>query len=146
MSCHFISLLVAAFDLLFPNILLFSYAHTSQEDSATAQALLRADRAGVADLSRLIIMRTASDFDRAPPGVSAYDAFETDTHGFQIAVENIFVAGNPVVQAIVHGWQSEFANGIAPQADFTYTADEFHSLTFAQGSAMKRRAMKRHFI
>lgn len=123
-----------------------TYAHTAQEDSATAEAILRADRAGLADLSRLIIMRTASDFDRAPSNVTdAYAAFEADQGGFEIAIENLFVAGNPVVQAIVDGWDNEFAAGIKPQENFTYSADEFHSLTFKEGEpapASRKRSLR----
>ena len=40
---------------------------TAQEDNATFEAMLRAHKAGLMDFSRVILMRTASDFDRPPP-------------------------------------------------------------------------------
>ncbi len=43
------------------------YALTAQEDNASFEAMIRADKAGLMDFSRVILMRTASDFDRAPP-------------------------------------------------------------------------------
>ena len=44
------------------------YCATQQEDNAHLEALLRGTLAGKVDFSRVAIMRTASDFDRAPPG------------------------------------------------------------------------------
>jgi len=44
------------------------YSLTAQEDNASFEAMIRADKAGLMDFSRVILMRrTASDFDRAPP-------------------------------------------------------------------------------
>ena len=47
-----------------------TYALTAQEDNGSLEAMVRADKAGLMDFSRVILMRTASDFDRAPPGLS----------------------------------------------------------------------------
>ena len=44
------------------------YCTTAQEDSATLEALLRGAIANLTDFSRIIIMRTASDFDRPYAG------------------------------------------------------------------------------
>lgn len=41
-----------------------TYCATAQEDNATSESLVRATKEGLADFSRLIILRTASDFDR----------------------------------------------------------------------------------
>jgi purine nucleoside permease len=49
-----------------------NYAFTAEEDNATFEAMIRAHKAGRMDFSRVILMRTASDFDRAPHGLSAY--------------------------------------------------------------------------
>ena len=46
------------------------YCTTAQEDNATLEALLRGAAAKLVDFSRIIIMRTASDFDRPYPGES----------------------------------------------------------------------------
>ena len=44
------------------------YCTTAQEDNATLEALLRGAIANLTDFSRIIIMRTASDFDRPYAG------------------------------------------------------------------------------
>lgn len=46
---------------------------TAQEDNATLEVLLRAALHKLVDFSRIILMRTASDFDRPWPGLSPYD-------------------------------------------------------------------------
>lgn len=45
------------------------------------------------DFSRVIVLRTGSDFDRAPPGVDAYTAFEASQGGFEPALQNLVIAG-----------------------------------------------------
>lgn len=44
------------------------YCSTAQEDTATLEALLRGAIANLTDFSRIIVMRTASDFDRPYAG------------------------------------------------------------------------------
>lgn len=44
-----------------------TYCTTAQEDNATLEAMVRAHKAGLVDYSRIIVLRTASDFDRASP-------------------------------------------------------------------------------
>jgi len=60
--------------------------------------MLRADKAGLMDLSRVILIRTASDFDRAPPDQSTVYSFEIDQGGFDPAIANILIAGQPIVE------------------------------------------------
>lgn len=50
-----------------------NYCMTAQEDNATLEVLLRAAIEGLVDFARIIVMRTGSDFDRPPLGVSPYD-------------------------------------------------------------------------
>jgi purine nucleoside permease len=89
------------------------YCMTAQEDNATLEALLRAAINKVVDFSRIIVMRTASDFDRPYPGESDLDnLFYADQGGFEPAVENIYLAGNLVVQGILSGWEEKFEAGI----------------------------------
>jgi purine nucleoside permease len=49
---------------------------TAQQDNALLEALVRADTAGRASFSRIILMKGASNFDRAPPGLSEYASFK----------------------------------------------------------------------
>lgn len=76
-----------------------TYVMTAQEDNATLEALVRATKARLVDYSRVILLRTASDFDRAPPGnVTALAAFQAEQGGFGPAIENIVVVGKPLVE------------------------------------------------
>jgi hypothetical protein len=40
------------------------------------------------------------DFERPPPGVEALTALTTDQGGFEVAFDNIFVAGWPIVKEV----------------------------------------------
>ena len=54
------------------------YCTTAQEDNATLEALLRGAIANLTDFSRIIVMRTASDFDRPYAGeVCTFRAFSS---------------------------------------------------------------------
>lgn len=102
------------------------YCTTAQEDNATLEALTRAARANLTDFSRIIVMRTASDFDRPYPEESpTQNLFYFEQGGFGPAIENIFLAGSRVVSGIVDGWQDVFEAGIKPD---NYIGDIFGTL------------------
>ncbi len=99
---------------------------TAQEDNATLEAMLRAATTKLVDFSRIILMRTASDFDRPYPGLSNLDnLFYSDQGGFEPAIENIYLAGTPVVKGILNNWESKFEKGITPS---NYIGDIFGTL------------------
>lgn len=101
------------------------YCTTQQEDNGTLEALLRAALSGLVDFSRIIIMRTASDFDRPHAGQTvAENLFEPEA-GFEPAIMNIMLAGIKVVEGIVEGWDDVFGRGIKPT---NYIGDIFGSL------------------
>lgn len=85
-----------------------TYCTTQQEDNATYEVLTRATAAGLADDSRVADLRAGSDFDRAAPGAdNATNLLHYgEQGGFMIALENLYRAGNPLVQAIVSDWPS----------------------------------------
>lgn len=65
------------------------------------------------DFSRIIVMRTASDFDRPWPGEAATtNLFYAEQGAFEPAVQNIYLAGIKVVEGILDGWNSTFAKGV----------------------------------
>ncbi|KAG9248779.1 purine nucleoside permease-domain-containing protein [Calycina marina] len=102
------------------------YCMTAQEDNASLEAMIRASINGIMDFSRIIVMRTASDFDRPYPGVSdEFNLFYADQGGFEPAIENIYIAGTPVVKGILDGWESTFKAGINAT---NYIGDIFGSL------------------
>lgn len=82
------------------------YCTTQQEDNATYEALKRGAAAGLLDLKRLAVLRAGSDFDRPYPGQSAADNLVNyaSQGGFLIALQNLFLTGNPLVQDITTRW------------------------------------------
>ncbi|KAH6653807.1 putative purine nucleoside permease [Truncatella angustata] len=104
----------------------YTYCMTAQEDSAVLQSIMRAHLAGLVDYTRTIVVRTASDFDRPPPGTSAYDHLLIDDQGgFTPAVDNIYLGGIEIVKGILLSWNCTFAAGIKPT---NYVGDIFGSL------------------
>lgn len=102
------------------------YCMTAQEDNATLEVLLRMAIEGLVDFGRIIVMRTGSDFDRPPPGVTAYEhLLINDQNGFEIAVENIYYAGVEIVKGVLGEWNCTFKDGVKAS---NYIGDVFGSL------------------
>lgn len=83
-----------------------TYCTTQQEDNATYEALKRGASAHRVDLRRVAVLRAGSDFDRPAPGQTSADnllAYQSQG-GFAIALQNLFLAGNPLVQEISTHW------------------------------------------
>ncbi|KAL4972522.1 purine nucleoside permease [Aspergillus desertorum] len=91
-----------------------TYCTTQQEDNATLESLLRGALAGLVDFSRIIIMRTASDFDRPHLGESPFEnLFTADEQGASTpAFENLYRAGIKVIEGILDNWKGGFEKGI----------------------------------
>lgn len=114
-----------------------TYCTTAQEDNATLEALLRGAVNNLTDFSRIIVMRTASDFDRPFPGeADTTNLFWANQGGFDPAIQNIYLAGVKVVEGILGGWNTTFEKGINAT---NYIGDIFGSLggtpDFGPGSA-----------
>lgn len=103
-----------------------NYCTTAQEDNATLEAMVRAAKAGLVDYSRVIVMRTGSDFDRPPPNLSILqNLFYIDQGAFLPSLANIYLAGIKVVEGILDGWDARFEKGIKPS---NYIGDIFATL------------------
>lgn len=102
------------------------YCSTAQEDNATLEVLLRSSLHKLTDFSRIIVMRTASDFDRPYPGTTpVYNLMEASTGGFAISIDNIYNVGIEVVKGILEGWHTTFKAGVKPS---NYIGDIFGTL------------------
>lgn len=102
------------------------YCSTAQEDNATLEALLRAAKHKLVDFSRIIVMRTGSDFERPYEGQSAPDnPLYADQGAFEPAVQNLYNAGVEVVKGILSEWNNTFAAGVKPR---NYIGDMFGTL------------------
>ena len=87
---------------------------------------MRAAKHKLVDFSRIIVMRTGSDFERPYDGQSALDNLLYAEQGaFEPAVQNLYNAGVEVVQGILHEWDSTFAAGVKPK---NYIGDIFATL------------------
>ena len=103
-----------------------TYCTTAQEDNATLEALLRAATKKCVDFSRIIVLRTASDFDRPYKGeADTVNLFYADQGGFEPAIQNIYLAGIKVVEGIIKEWDSTFKKGVKPK---NYIGDIFGTL------------------
>jgi purine nucleoside permease len=82
------------------------YCTTQQEDNATYEALKRGASAKLVDVQRVAVLRAGSDFDRPYVGQTSADNLlnYTAQGGFGIALQNLYLAGNPLVQAITRNW------------------------------------------
>lgn len=112
------TLLSEAFEnttMLWTNQSTVTYCMSAQEDSAILEVLVRAAACKLVDFSRAIAMRTGSDFDRPPPSVGAFENLRIiDQNGFDIAIQNLYLAGVEIVEGILAGWDAKFHKGIAP--------------------------------
>ena len=88
-----------------------TYCMTAQEDNATYKALQRGAEAGLLDLQRVAVLRTASNFDRPHPGQTAAESQKANSGGFGPSTANLVVAGQPLVTDIVTKWAS-WKNGV----------------------------------
>ncbi|KAI0006616.1 putative purine nucleoside permease [Xylariaceae sp. FL0662B] len=103
-----------------------TYCMTAQEDSAILQVLMRAAIWGAVDFSRVIIMRTGSNFDRPPLDTSAFQHLRLlDQNGFDLAIQNLYAAGVEIVKGIVSEWDFRYGQGIKPT---NYIGDIFGTL------------------
>ncbi|GAA5998426.1 hypothetical protein JCM5350_000686 [Sporobolomyces pararoseus] len=117
-----------------------TYALTAQEDNASLESFMRASRGGLVDYSRIMLLRTASDFDSAPNATfDALTAFQAEQGAFEPAIQNILIVGRPVVEDIHANWDSLYSAGIAPPAiaNGSYYGDDLGTLR--NGTAQARR-------
>jgi purine nucleoside permease len=71
-------------------------------------------------------MRTASDFDRAPPDeTEVFHLLYADQEGFEPSIDNIFIAGHAIVEDVVGKWGGVYEKGIQSE---NYLGDLFDSL------------------
>ncbi|MGA3103049.1 MAG: purine nucleoside permease [Terriglobales bacterium] len=85
-----------------------NYMVAAMEDSGTLQALTFLSQAGRVDLQRVLVLRTVSNYDREPPGMSAADSLKEMVSGnysaYLPALESAEIVGDKVVREIVEHW------------------------------------------
>jgi len=87
-----------------------NYMTTAMEDTGTLRALTNLTRAGRANVNRALVLRTASNFDMQPPGLTAAESFGGEKIGhysaFVPALEAAHAVGSRVVHALIAGWST----------------------------------------
>ncbi len=91
-----------------------NYKIAAMEDSGTMQALTFLDQAGRADLKRVLVLRTVSNYDREAPGVTPAENLKNMIAGkfaaYMPALETAERVGDKVVRNIVEHWDEREAN------------------------------------
>ncbi|HWA10861.1 MAG TPA: purine nucleoside permease [Opitutaceae bacterium] len=85
-----------------------NYVTTAMEDSGTLRSLTNLGRAGRVDAQRVLVLRTASNYDMQWPGVTAAQSMSSENLGVYTAylpsLEAAYGVGSRVVHALVAGW------------------------------------------
>ncbi len=85
-----------------------NYVTTGMEDTGTLSSLQMLAKGGRVDWNRVLVLRTASDFDQPPPGMTAAENLARNTGrqyvGYLPALESAWRVGNTVVQEITTHW------------------------------------------
>jgi len=86
-----------------------NYVTTAMEDTGTLQSLTFLAKAGRVDLGRVLVLRTASDFDQQRPGMTAAESLAQTKIGkytaYLPALEAAWRVGNTVVTTLVGNWK-----------------------------------------
>ncbi len=90
-----------------------NYCMTEMEDTGTLTALSRLADAGLVDLQRVLVLRTASNFDRPYEGQTAAESLAADSGGFVPSTRNAYLAGSAVTDYIIANWETWQA-GVPP--------------------------------
>jgi purine nucleoside permease len=85
-----------------------NYMISAMEDTGTMQSLLFLGKAALVDPQRILVLRTASNFDMQPPGTPASEDLKTMIFGaysaYLPALESAYRVGAPVVHYLTEHW------------------------------------------
>jgi purine nucleoside permease len=85
-----------------------NYVTTGMEDTGTLQALTFLAKAGRVDINRVLVLRTASDYDQPATGETAAASLARNSglkySGLMSAIDSAWRVGRVVMQELVHNW------------------------------------------
>ena len=85
-----------------------NFVVSGMEDTGTLQSLTFLAQAGKVDLKRVLVLRTVSNYDQPPRGLTAAESLAEQKVGrygaYLPALEAAYSVGRPVVDAIVSHW------------------------------------------
>ncbi|SDG67788.1 Purine nucleoside permease [Vibrio xiamenensis] len=88
-----------------------NYCTTQMEDNASLTALKRGAEAGKLDFSRVLVMRTGSNFDREAPKQTPAQSLSSKSGGYMPAVTNAYRVSNTLAEKIVSDW-AQWKDGV----------------------------------
>lgn len=95
------------------------FVTTAMEDTGTLQSLENLAHAGRADWQRVLVLRTVSNFDQQPRGMSAAESLAHQRVGTYSAylpsLEAAYRVGHEVVSALLAHWPSDPARALVAQ-------------------------------
>jgi purine nucleoside permease len=77
-------------------------------------SLQRGAEAGLLQFDRIALLRTASNFDREPNGMTAAESLSAKSGGFGPATTNAYRVGSKFADAVIEGW-AEWEKGVPAQ-------------------------------
>ncbi len=83
-----------------------NYCTTQMEDNATLTALKRGADAGLLQFDRIALLRTASNFDREPPGQDVGVSLSAKSGGFLPSIHNAYRVGHALTADILGRWDA----------------------------------------
>ncbi|KAF4970299.1 hypothetical protein FSARC_2619 [Fusarium sarcochroum] len=101
------------------------YTMTAQEDNALLSGLLNAALQGKVDFSRILLIRSASNFDRGHEDKPHQLPFVMDKGGLGPSTRNLYLTALKAIEGILEDWSTRFEAGIKPE---NYIGDIFGSL------------------
>lgn len=87
-----------------------NFVTSAMEDTGTLQSLTFLDNAGLVDVERVMVLRTASNFTMQHPGITAAQSLageKLEGAGYSAyipALEAAWLTGSPVINEIVNNW------------------------------------------
>ncbi|MGB0372694.1 MAG: purine nucleoside permease [Opitutales bacterium] len=87
-----------------------NFVTSAMEDTGSYSSLERLTHAGKADVSRMLVLRTASNFVMQHEGISAYQSLSGEKKGgysaFIPSLEACYRVGMPVIDFILNDWET----------------------------------------
>lgn len=93
-----------------------NYVTCAMEDTGTLQSLTFLHTTGKVDKNRVMILRTASNFDQQRPGITASESLAETKIGDYVAyipsLEAAHRVGSVVVRELVNGWTAKYRDAL----------------------------------
>jgi purine nucleoside permease len=86
-----------------------NYVTTAMEDAGTLHALTALSHAGRVDVNRVLVLRTASNYDMQSPDMTAAESLGAENaglSGYLPSLESAYQVGRKIVDTLVNDWET----------------------------------------